>query len=190
MAGVSRPCIMHQRRKPQFNHTQTNCYNMKTTLFACITTAVLMAISCTGCSDATGENKSSSSATPAGEQAFLSAYRKALENSDTKTLDSFLMTEGTPAEVVEFFKMMNSVPAGATLVDVTLESPTAEETAEFNRVMPMPDGKSYKLPITPTKKLVVTMKVSGENANSTSKATLPVAEKDGKLMIPLPVPAA
>ena len=156
---------------------------MKSTLFTFLS-AVAMILFCTGCS----ENKAGAAAS--GEQAFVTAYRTALESSDTKTLDSFFMADGTPAEVVEFFKMMREIPAGTKLVDVKLESPTAEERARFDKAMPMPDGKSYKLAVSPTKKLVVTMKSDGPNGNSTSTSTLPVAEKDGKFIIPLPVPAA
>ena len=158
---------------------------MKSALLTCFTVAVaLLSTSCDKNADA---GKSSGTA-PSGEAAFVSAYRKALESSDTKTLDSFLMDDGAPAEIVGFFKMMREVPPGATVVDVTLETPNEAEAAKFNSVMPMPDGKPCRLPIVPTKKLVITMKSKDGTGESTS--TLPVAEKDGKLIIPLPVPAA
>ncbi len=157
--------------------------------FACCTSAAMILLN-TGCSDHRDQAPAVSSSASSGEQAFLDAYRKALETADTKTLDSFLLADGTPAEVVEFFKMMRDIPAGAKLVDVKLESPTAGELAKFNEALPMPDGKSCKLPIVPTKKLVVTMKEDTAESESTSTATLPVAEKDGKFIIPLPVPAA
>jgi len=163
---------------------------MKPATFASLITSAAMALICTSCNKSATDSKQSSAAAPSGEAAFVSAYRKALESSDTKTLDSFLLSDGSPAEVVEFFKMMREVPAGATVVDVKLVAPTAEDTAKFGQTMPMPDGRSCKLPIAPTKKLVVTMKTEGPNDNSTSTSTLPVAEKDGKLIIPLPVPAA
>jgi hypothetical protein len=162
---------------------------MKSTLITSLAAASIILL-CSGCT----ENKESAHTAPGssatGEQAFLSAYRKALESSDTKTLDSFLLADGTPAEVVEFFKMMRDIPVGTTLVDVKLETPTAEEVEKFSSAMPMPDGKSYKLSVVPTKKLVVTMKEDSPQAKSTSTSTLPVAEKDGKFIIPLPVPAA
>lgn len=162
---------------------------MKSTLLSSFIAAASMILLLTGCSENKDGNAASGTGA-SGEQAFLSAYRKALETADTKTLDSFLMADGTPAEVVEFFKMMREIPAGTTVVDVKLETPTAGEAAQFNSTMPMPDGKSYKLPVVPTKKLVVTMKAEDTEGKSTSTATLPVAEKDGKFIIPLPVPAA
>jgi len=163
---------------------------MKSALLASFAlAAALLTSSCDKGADA-GKSSSSGSAAPQSEAAFVSAYRKALETSDTKTLDSFYVNDGTPEEIVEFFKMMRDVPPGATLVDVTLETPTADELANFDTATPMPDGKSYKLAIKPTKKLVVKTKTEGADGKSTSTATMPVAEKDGKLIIPLPVPAA
>jgi hypothetical protein len=162
---------------------------MKSRLITSLTAAYMILL-CASCSENKDSAQAASGSTASGEQAFLAAYRKALESSDTKTLDSFLVTDGTPADVVEFFKLMRDIPAGTTLVDVKLEAPTAEEVEKFSSAMPMPDGKSYKLPIVPTKKLVVTMKEDSPQAQSTSTSTLPVAEKDGKFIIPLPVPAA
>jgi len=159
---------------------------MKSILLSGCTVALLLF---TGCSE-NKDGNAGSGAGASGEQAFLSAYRKALETADIKTLDSFLMADGAPADVVEFFKMMREIPAGTTVVDVKLETPTAGEAAQFNSAMPMPDGKSYKLPIVPTKKLVVTLKTDDAEGHSTSTSTLPVAEKDGRFIIPLPVPAA
>jgi hypothetical protein len=123
------------------------------------------------------------------EQAFVAAFRTALEKKDQKTLDSFLLKDGTPAEIVEFFTMMMDLPAGMKIESVELATPTAEEAAKYNKAMEMPDGKSYKLPVTPTKQLVIIMKEEGANGSGTSKSSLPVAEKDGKIVIPLPVPA-
>lgn len=162
---------------------------MKSTLIASFTAASMLLL-CTACTENKDGGNAAAGSAASGEQAFLSAYRRALETADTKTLDSFLLADGTPAELVEFFKMMREVPAGTTLVDVKLEDPTAEDVAKFNEAMPMPDGKSYKLPIVPTRKLVVIMKTDSAESNGTSTSTLPIAEKDGKLIIPLPVPAA
>jgi len=176
---------------PAANITPIIHTNMKSTLLTMITAAAMTLLT-TSCSENKDGGKAAApgGAEPAGEQAFLSSYRKALESSDTKTLDSFFMADGTPAEVVEFFKMMRDVPPGTTVEDVTLETPSTEELAKFNTAMPMPDGKSYKLSIVPTKKLVVKLKTVSPNGNSTSTSTMPVAEKGGKFIIPLPVPAA
>ena len=165
---------------------------MKSTLIACLSAASAVALlsACDKKDGKTADAAGAPASAASGEQAFVSAYRKALESADTKTLDSFFHAEGTPADVVEFFKMMRDIPAGAKLVDVKLENPSAEELAQFNKSMPMPDGKSYKLSVIPVKKLVVTMKTESASENSTSTSTLPVAVRDGKFVIPLPVPAA
>ena len=123
------------------------------------------------------------------EQSFVAAFREALEKNDKKTMDSFLLKDGTPAEVVEFYTMMMEMPPGTKIESLELVTPTAEEAAKYNQAMPMPDGKNYKLPITPTKQLVIVMKEADANGSGTSKSSLPVAEKDGKIVIPLPVPA-
>ena len=141
----------------------------------------------TSCSD---KKPSAAETAPANkEQDFIAAFRKALESKDSKMMDLLLLKDGTPAEVVEFYTMMMDVPAGVTIESLELVTPTAEETAKFQQSLPMPDGKNYKLPITPTKQLVMIMKETGAGSSGTSKSSLPVAEKDGKLVIPLPVPA-
>lgn len=136
---------------------------------------------------ATSSAPAANAAAPADkEKAFVATFRKALEGKDKKTMDSLLLKDGTPAEIMEFFQMMLELPAGVTVESIELATPTAEEAAKFNSAMEMPDGKSYKLPIIPTKQLVIKMK---EGATGTSKSTFPVAEKDGKLVIPMPVAA-
>lgn len=52
----------------------------------------------------------------------------------------------------------------------------------------MPDGKTYKMPIKPIKQLVVKMETKSESGSSSSTSKSPVAEKGGKLVIPVPVP--
>ena len=123
------------------------------------------------------------------EQEFLDTFRQALEKHDTKMIDSLLLKDKTPAEIVEFFTMMMELTPGMKIASVELVTPTAEEAAKFNKSMEMPDGKNYKLPIIPTKQLVIIMKEDSANGSGTSKSTLPVAEKDGKFIIPLPVAA-
>ena len=102
-------------------------------------------------------------------------------------LDAFLLTEGTPAEVVDFFKMMRDAPLEGK-VSVELKTPTPEQAAQFNQAMEMPDGKYYKLPITPSHQLVISSGTKEGESSSTSSSSFPVAQKDGKFVIPLPVP--
>jgi hypothetical protein len=149
----------------------------------------------TSCSrEAAAFNEKAAAATspaPAGkEQAFIAAFRGAIEKKDAKAMDSLMLKDGTPADVVEFFAMMLDLPAGMKIESVELVTPSAEDAEKYKEAMEMPDGKQYKLPIAPTKTLVLIMKEEGASGSGTSKSTLPVAEKDGKLIIPMPVPAA
>lgn len=159
---------------------------MKYVILALAFTATIP-LALTGC----GKNTVAAEA-KAGTQtpdSFLAAYRKAHEAKDMAALDAFLSHEGTPGDVVEFFKMMRdaSLEGKAT---VELKTPTAEEAAKFNQAMEMPDGKYYKLPITPSHQLVVSVETKEGESTSKSRSSFPVAQKDGKFIIPLPVPTA
>lgn len=130
-----------------------------------------------------------SAATPAQEKAFVESYKKALESKDTAALKAFLHTEGATPETVEFFTMMQEMTAGQKIASIELVTPSKEDAAKFNKPMEMPDGKTYKMPFAPSKQLVVTIEEkNGDNVSkNTSKS--PVGEKNGKLVIPVPVPA-
>lgn len=128
-------------------------------------------------------------ATPEQEKAFVESYKKALVAKDTAALKAFLHTGGANAETIEFFSMMQETAAGKPGVSVELVTPTKEEMAKFNKPMEMPDGKKYKLPFAPTKQLVVTIEEKDGDSVSKSTSKSPVGEKNGKLVIPVPVPA-
>lgn len=128
-------------------------------------------------------------ATPEQEKAFVDSYRKALEANDAKALAGFLYTKGATEETVGFFKMMQAIDTGAKVVSVELVKPTPEEEAKFNEPMTMPDGKKYTMPIKPIKRLVIKTETKDANGSSSGTSSSPVAEKDGKLVIPVPVPA-
>lgn len=127
-------------------------------------------------------------ATPEQEKAFVENYKKALETGNEKALAAFLYTEGAEAEQIEFFKMMMTLEAGSKITSIELVTPSAEDAEKFNKPMTMPDGKSYKMPIKPYKQLVVVSETKSESGSGKSTSKSPVAEKDGKLVIPVPVP--
>jgi len=127
-------------------------------------------------------------ATPEQEKAFVDSYRKALEAGDAKALNAFLSTDGAEADTIEFFKMMQAPEPGAKVVSVELVKPSPEEQAKFNAPMVMPDGKSYTMPVKPFKQLVIKMETKSADGSSSSTSKSPVAEKGGKLVIPVPVP--
>ena len=126
-------------------------------------------------------------ATPEQEKAFVDSYKKALEAGDTKALAAFLYTEGAQAEQIEFFKMMQMPNPGAKVVSIELVTPSAADAEKFNKPMTMPDGKSYVLGLKPTKQLVVVTENKDGSGSSKSTNKSPVAEKNGKLVIPVPV---
>lgn len=128
-------------------------------------------------------------ATPEQEKAFVESYKKALEAGDTKALAAFLHTKGAAADTVEFFTMMQEMNAGQKVSSIELVTPTAEERKKFNTPMEMPDGKMYKMPVEPTKQLVIKIESKSAEGSSSSTSKSPVAEIDGKLVIPVPVPA-
>jgi hypothetical protein len=128
-------------------------------------------------------------ATPEQEKTFVAAYKKAFEANDTKALEAFLFTKGAQAETLDFFKMMQSAEAGKKIARIELVTPDAKQLAKLNQPMEMPDGKLYKMPITPKKQLVIVIEEKDGDSTGTSTSMLPVAEKDGQLVIPVPVPA-
>jgi len=134
---------------------------------------------------------SARAATPEQEKAFLDSYKTAVETGDKKTLTSFLYTVGAPADIVEFFKMMVTMPLppDSKITSVELVKPTPEEAAKLNEPQTMPDGKKFKLPLEPYKQLVVTVESKGASGSGKGTSKMPVAEKDGKIVIPVPVPA-
>ena len=127
-------------------------------------------------------------ATPEQEKAFTASYRKALEANDAKTLASFLLTDGATPDTVEFFKMMQAVEPGAKITSLELVKLEAADTQKFDEEMTMPDGKKYKLPVKPFKILVIKTQTKSADGSSTDESKVPVAEKGGKIVIPIPVP--
>lgn len=121
-------------------------------------------------------------ATPAQEKAFLDAYQKALEAGDDKALESFFYTE-PQGEPHEFLKRMYLLQSGDKVTKIELREISAADAEKLTTPLEMPDGKSYLLSLQPTKILVVETKSGG----STVTNRLPVAEKDGKLVMPIPV---
>ena len=128
-------------------------------------------------------------ATPEQEKAFVAAYKKALESGDKEALAGFLYTEGAQPEQIEFFKMMQQSNIGSKVSSIELVTPTAAEAERFNKPMMMPDGKSYVMGLKPTKQLVIVSETKTGDSSSKSTSKSPVAEKNGKLVIPVPVPA-
>lgn len=126
-------------------------------------------------------------ATPAQEKAFVDAYRKAYEAKDAKTLETMLYTKGADPQALGFYKMMMTSGMGSKVESITLEPLTDDEKAEAAKAMPGPGGKTYRLPLAPTRTLVIKTKQAGASETSTSTSRVHVAESEGRLVIPVPV---
>jgi hypothetical protein len=120
----------------------------------------------------------------ADEKAFTDGYKAAFEAKDAAKLASYLYTQGSDPQIVEFYKMMQSAEAGSKISKIELSALTAEEMQKAGGAQPSPDGKQVCLPLKPTKKLMI--EVASDSGKSTS--TNFVAEKDGKFVIPVPGP--
>jgi hypothetical protein len=126
-------------------------------------------------------------ATPAQEKAFTDKYKTALEGKDTATLEGFLYTTGSDPQALEFYKMMQSGAAGEKIASIELVSLTPEDVKKATTPMDGPTGKVC-LNLKPTKKLVIKVEQKDANGSSSSSSENFVAEKDGKLVIPVPGP--
>jgi hypothetical protein len=122
----------------------------------------------------------------AEEKAFIEKYKKAFEANDTPTLESFLYTPGANSTALEFYKMMQAEAAGGKISKIDLVDLTPEEAAKAAALQEGPGGQKLQLTLKPTKKLVVSVEKKDANGSSTSTTTNFVAEKNGKIVIPVP----
>lgn len=125
--------------------------------------------------------------TPAQEKAFTDKYKAAMEGKDTATLESFLYTQGSDPQALEFYKMMQSGGAGEKISSIELVSLTPEDVKKATTPMDGPTGKVC-LNLKPTKKLIIKVEQKDASGSSSSSSENFVAEKDGKFVIPVPGP--
>lgn len=125
--------------------------------------------------------------TPDQEKAFVEQYKKAFEAKDAAKLESFLYTKDANPEALEFFKMMATAEMGAKIAKIELLNLTPEEKKEVSEVREDPITGKSKLPLVPTKKLVLNIETKDANGSSSSSSQSFVAELDGKFVIPVPV---
>ncbi|HMO19037.1 MAG TPA: hypothetical protein PKA63_13100 [Oligoflexia bacterium] len=129
---------------------------------------------------------SASFASPEQEKIFLDTYKKAFEGKDEATLNGLLYTKDADPEVLEFYKLMITGEMGSKIDSIELRPLTPDEVKEASSTMPSMSGEDLKLPVTPSKKLVIKIKTSDSNGNSSSSSESFVAEVDGKFLIPVP----
>jgi hypothetical protein len=126
---------------------------------------------------------------PEQEKEFTDKYKTAFEANDSATLESFLYTKGADPTVLEFYKMMIGQGAGGKISKIELVELSADDAKKAEKIQDGPGGIKLKLPFKPTKKLKITVETKDSNGSSSSTSESFVAEKDGKLVIPVPVAA-
>jgi hypothetical protein len=127
--------------------------------------------------------------TPEQEKAFVEAYKKAFAAKDEKALRAFLYTKGAHPMALEFYSMVITDGAGTKNATMELLDLTPDEVKKAAEVGEGPDGTKAKLPLKPTKRLVIKISTAEGGNTSTSTSQFFVAEADGKLVVPVPVPA-
>jgi hypothetical protein len=125
-------------------------------------------------------------ASPETEKAFLDTYKKAYESSDGKTLEGFLYVKEADPTALQFYKMMITAEMGGKISSITLEELTADDVKDAGKIQDLPGGQKAKLPLKPTKKLVIKTETGDGDNKSTSTSSCYVAEVDGKLVILVP----
>ena len=126
---------------------------------------------------------------PEQEKEFTDKYKTAFEANDSATLESFLYTKGADPTVLEFYKMMIGQGAGGKISKIELVELSADDAKKAEKIQDGPGGIKLKLPFKPTRKLKITVETKDSNGSSSSTSESFVAEKDGKLVIPVPVAA-
>jgi len=126
---------------------------------------------------------------PEQEKAFVAKYKAAFEAGDTATLESFLYTQGANPMALEFYKMMQADGVGGKLTVIELVPLTPEDIAKADKVQDGPGGVKFRMPLKPVKKLKLTVVAKSGDSSSSSSSEILIAEKDGKLVIPVPVDA-
>ena len=125
--------------------------------------------------------------TPAQDKEFVEKYKAAYEKGDKAALAAFLYTKDANPMALEFYKMMQAEGAGtAKISKIELADLSPEDVKKASEVQTGPDGSKAKLPLTPTKKLKISIETKDANGSSTSSTENFVAEKDGKYVIPVP----
>src|SRR3954469_5024154 len=121
------------------------------------------------------------------DKEFVDKYKTAYEKGDKATIESFLYTKDANPMALEFYKMMATEGAGTTkIAKIELVDLTADDVKKASEVQTGPDGSKAKLPLTPTKKLKISIETKDANGSSNSTSESLVAEKDGKYVIPVP----
>jgi hypothetical protein len=121
------------------------------------------------------------------DKAFVDKYKAAFEKGDKATIESLFYIKDAHPMALEYYKMMATEGAGTEkIARIELVDLTPDDVKKAAEVQTGPDGKKAKLPLTPTKKLKISVEAKDANGSSNSSKECFVAEKDGKYVIPVP----
>jgi hypothetical protein len=125
---------------------------------------------------------------PEKEKEFTDKYKTAFEAKDSATLESFLYQKNADPTALEFYKMMIADGAGNKITKIELIELSPEDAKKAEGTQDGPGGTKMRLPLKPTKKLKITVEANSANGGSSTASEAFIAEKDGKFVIPVPVP--
>lgn len=125
-------------------------------------------------------------ATPAQEKAFVEGFKKAVERKDAKALKALLYVRDADPTALEFYNMMIVADFGSTIKSIKLVDLTAEEDQQMGTVGKNIHGKPMKMPLKPTKSLLLTTASKSADLSTSGSSQWYVAEYEGKLVIPVP----
>jgi hypothetical protein len=126
---------------------------------------------------------------PEQDKAFIDKYRTAFEANDKGTLQSFLYTQGANPMVLEFYRMMQTDGAGQKISKIELVNLSPEDVKKAEAVMDGPGGQKIRLPLKPTKKLIIVVEQKTADSSTKTSSESFIAEVNGKYVIPVPTSA-
>lgn len=125
-------------------------------------------------------------ATPAQEKAFVDGFKKAVERKDAKALKALLYIRDADPTALEFYNMLIVADIGSTIKSIKLADLTVEEDKQMGTVGRNIQGQPIKMPLKPTKSLVLTTGSKSADMKTNGSSQWYVAEYEGKLVIPVP----
>ena len=126
---------------------------------------------------------------PEQDKAFIDKYRAAFEANDKATLQSFLYTQDANPMVLEFYRMMQTEGAGQKIAKIELVNLSPEDVKKAEAVMDGPGGQKIRLPLKPTKKLILVIEQKTADSSTKTSSESFIAEVNGKYVIPVPTSA-
>ena len=126
---------------------------------------------------------------PEQDKAFIEKYKAAFEAKDKATLQSFLYTQGANPMVLEFYKMMQTDGAGQKISKIDLVDLSPDDMKKAEALMDGPGGQKIRLPLKPTKKLIIVVEQKTADSSTKTSSESFIAEVNGKYVIPVPTSA-